>query len=190
MARKKNKKSDAEIKKLEKLEEEQIGELKKVRGEELKVEKELSQFEKEIRGLKKEIKPEVEEKISFKDFARGIVGSIFGMSIMGWHEGVREAALGMSSLNVVLIIFLTVLAGASVLYFSQYRRIKERWIVQQLLPKRFIIFYILALVVVFFVYTVFNIIQLGVTPPKDIIRLVLVIGFPATIGASTADIIR
>ncbi|HIJ98479.1 TPA: DUF2391 family protein [archaeon] len=183
-------KTEKELEEIKKLEQEQLKELKRVKGEEKHVETELGKFEKEIESLKKEIKPEVTEKFTYKDIARGIVGAIFGMSIMGWHEGVRNAAINMPSINVALIVLLTIIAGASVLYFSQYRRIKEKWIIHQLLPKRFLIFYILSLLIVFFIYTLFNIIQLGVTPSKEIIRLVLVIGLPAVIGASAADIIR
>ena len=179
-----------EIEELKKLEKEQLREIKKVRGGEEHVEKELEKFQKEITELKKEIKPEVSEKFTYRDIARGIVGAIFGMSVMGWHEGVRNAAISMPSFNVVLIVLLTIIAGASVLYFSQYKRIKEKWIIHQLLPKRFVIFYILSLGIVFLIYALFNTIQIGITPAKEIIKLVLVLGLPAMIGASTADIIR
>ncbi len=189
MARK-QKRSKGGINKIETLEEQQLAELKKVKTEEKHVEAELGKFEKELESIKKEVRPEAVEKFTYKDIARGIVGAIFGMSIMGWHEGVRDAALAMPSINLILIVLLTIVAGSSVLYFSQYRRIKEKWIINQLLPKRFLIFYILSLAIVFFIYAVFNIVQIGVTPPKDIIRLVLVMGLPAMIGAGTADIIR
>lgn len=186
-----NKKSSKKgIERLEKLEEQQLAELKKVKSEENAVEEELEKFEQEMRAIKKEIAPEVVEKFTTKDIARGIVGSIFGMSIMGWHEGVRNAALTMPAINVAIIVLLTIAAGAGVLYFSQYKRIKEIWVIHKLLPKRFIIFYLLSLGMVLLVFTVFNIIQPGVTPMKDIVRLVLVIGLPAMIGAGTADIMR
>lgn len=178
------------IEEVERLEREQIKELRKMRGEEERIETGMRQFEKEMRALKEEVKPEVVEKFTLKDVARGIVGAIFGMSIMGWHDGVRQAALKMPIANVILIIFLTIIAGAAVLYFSQYKRIKERWIIHKLLPKRFVIFYILSLAIVFLVYSLFSVIQIGVTPPKDMLRLVFVIGLPAMIGASTADVIR
>ncbi|HIJ98262.1 TPA: DUF2391 family protein, partial [archaeon] len=71
-----------------------------------------------------------------------------------------------------------------------YRKIKEKWIVQQLLPKRFVFLYALAIAVVFSVYVLFNIIQIGATPTEDIVKLVVVVSLPAVIGASTADIIR
>ena|SRR3989338_930996 len=188
MAKKgKNKKR---LEKLEKIEEQQLAELKKIRGEEKAVESELEKFEQEMQAIKKEIKPEIVEKFTTKDIARGIVGSIFGMSIMGWHEGVRNAALTMPAINVAIIVLLTIAAGSGVLYFSQYKRVKEIWVIHKLLPKRFIIFYLLSLGMVLLVFTVFNIIKPGIMPLKDIVRLVLVIGLPAMIGAGTADIIR
>ncbi len=186
----KKRKTEKELEEIKKLEKVQLKELKRVKVEEAHVESELGKFEKEIESLKKEIKPGAIEKFTYKDIARGIVGAIFGMSIMGWHEGVRNAAVTMPSLNVALIVLLTIIAGASVLYFSQYRRIKEKWIIHQLLPKRFLVFYALSLFIVFFIYVLFNIIKLGATPTNESIRLVLVIGLPAMIGASAADIIR
>ncbi len=168
----------------------EMRELRKIEAEEEHIEEELKGFEKEIEKLRTEIKPAAIEKFTKKDIARGIVGAIFGMSIMAWHEGVRKAAVEMSVFNLIAVVLLTVVAGTSVLYFSQYRKIKEKWIINQLLPRRFVFLYALAMVVVFSVYLLFNIIQIGVTPTENIAKLVLVISLPAMIGASTADIIR
>ena len=168
----------------------EMRELKKIEAEEENIELELKKFERDIEKLRTEIRPAAIEKFTTKDVARGIVGAIFGMSIMAWHEGVRNAAIEMSFANVIAIVLLTMVAGTSVLYFSQYRKIKEKWIVQQLLPKRFVFLYALAMGIVFSVYVLFNIIQIGTTPTEDIIKLILVVSLPAVIGASTADIIR
>ena len=168
----------------------EMRELKKIEAEEENIERELKKFERDIEKLRTEIRPGAIEKFTTKDVARGIVGAIFGMSIMAWHEGVRNAAIEMSFANVIAIVLLTMVAGTSVLYFSQYRKIKEKWIVQQLLPKRFVFLYALAIAVVFSVYVLFNIIQIGATPTEDIVKLVVVVSLPAVIGASTADIIR
>ena len=168
----------------------EMRELKKIEAEEENIELELKKFERDIEKLRTEIRPGAIEKFTTKDVARGIVGAIFGMSIMAWHEGVRNAAIEMSFANVIAIVLLNMVAGTSVLYFSQYRKIKEKWIVQQLLPKRFVFLYALAMGIVFSVYVLFNIIQIGTTPTEDIIKLILVVSLPAVIGASTADIIR
>ena len=96
----------------------------------------------------------------------------------------------MSIFNLAAVIVLTIIAGSSVLYFSQYRKIKEKWVIKQLLPRRFVFLYALSMVIVTGIYVLFNIIQIGVTPVEDIVKLVLVISLPAMIGASTADIIK
>lgn len=152
-------------------------------------ESELKEFEKEIQELKKELHTSVVEKFTFRDIARGIVGSILGMSVMAWHPQVQERALEMHWFNIFVIILVTILAGTSVLYFSQYRKIKEQRIIFNLLPKRFVIFYLLSMAVVFSVYTLFGVIKIGM-PFESVLKLVLVLTLPAMIGASTADIIR
>src|SRR3989338_8599191 len=112
-------------------------ELKKIEAEEENIELELKKFERDIEKLRTEIRPGAIEKFTTKDVARGIVGAIFGMSIMAWHEGVRNAAIEMSFANVIAIVLLNMVAGTSVLYFSQYRKIKEKWIVQPLFSNPF-----------------------------------------------------
>ena len=175
---------------IERLERKQLKELKIVEKEERNIEIELKKFEGEIEKLRDEIKPGAIEKFTIKDISRGIVGGMFGMSRMAWHEGVRTAAVGMSIFNLAAVIVLTIIAGSSVLYFSQYRKIKEKWVIKQLLPRRFVFLYALSMVIVTGIYVLFNIIQIGVTPVEDIVKLVLVISLPAMIGASTADIIK
>ena len=179
-----------QIEGVERLEKKGLKELKKVEREEAKIESELKKFEGEIEKMHGEIKGGVIEKFTTKDIARGIVGAIFGMSIMGWHERVINAGLNMPAINVFVIFLLTIVAGASVLYFSQYKRIKDTWIIKNLLPKRFVIFYGLCLLVVFVIYALFNIIEPGITPTIKILKLIVVVSLPAMIGASTADIVR
>ena len=138
-AAKKTKKKTETQKGLEKIEED-IETLEQLVRTERKEEKlEFGEFEKELAGLRKLSNPII-EKFTFKDFSRGFIGGIIGMSSIAWHEVVIEGARAMHPAFVFIITLFTLFAGASVLYFSQYRKIKEQKIIFKLLPKRFVVF--------------------------------------------------
>jgi uncharacterized membrane protein len=187
-AAKKTKKKTETQKGLEKIEED-IETLEQLVRTERKEEKlEFGEFEKELAGLRKLSNPII-EKFTFKDFSRGFIGGIIGMSSIAWHEVVIEGARAMHPAFVFIITLFTLFAGASVLYFSQYRKIKEQKIIFKLLPKRFVVFYFLSLLIVMTTYTFFGIVGPGHSFTESV-KLILVVALPTMIGASAADIIR
>ncbi len=187
-AAKKTKKKTETQKGLEKIEED-IETLEQLVRTERKEEKiEFGEFEKELAGLRKLSNPII-EKFTFKDFSRGFIGGIIGMSSLAWHEVVIEGARAMHPAFVFIITLFTLFAGASVLYFSQYRKIKEQKIIFKLLPKRFVVFYLLSLLIVTVTYTFFGIVGPGQSFTESV-KLILVVSLPTMIGASAADIIR
>jgi len=162
--------------------------IKKIQNIELDIEKELKEFEKDLKNIKKS-KPKVIEKYTTKDIARAVFGSSLGMSALILTEEVWQVGALLPVFNTLIIFIFSLIGSASVIYFSQYRKIKEKSLIVYLLPKRLFFIYTISFLMVFFALLVFRVNVLGITPTDVIIKRVVLISFPAVIAASAADII-
>src|SRR3989344_5852560 len=145
---------------------------------------ESKQLEEQEKDLKNEIGEHPLRKITQKDIAKGVIGALVGViSHFVFVEGVHLAeVLPFSRIGLMYIV--SFIIGAIFLYATGFRKVKQVRVLK-FLPIRVIVIYMVSLVIITLVLTLFQ----QFHSFEELFRQVGVLSLPAIIGASAADLI-
>ena len=176
-------KEEEELKRVGELELAEEGKVKRLEEKELT---ELEKIERLERELKKGVATHPLKRITYKDVARGIIGSFFGaVAHYTFIYGLKVAEL--ITFNRATILFaLSFIIGLIFLYVTGFRKIKEGKILI-FLPVRLIILYIISIMMSVFVLYIF-IPNFGASF-EEAYKQVASVSLIAVVGACTADLL-
>src|SRR3990167_6600396 len=173
-----NKKLDKLIKIESKQSEEQDEDSKEIEKLEKDQLKELEELEKD---LKNEIGEHPLRKITQKDIAKGVIGALVGViSHFVFVEGVHLAEI-LSLTRISFMYIVSFFIGAIFLYATGFRKVKQIRVLK-FLPLRVTVIYIVSLITISLVLTLFN----KYNTIEELYRQVGVLSLPAIVGASAA----
>ncbi len=131
------------------------------------------------------------ELFSFKDVARSFFGALFlGFAMLS--KLLVELAPNLKNNHVLLIIIFTIIILTMEIYFIGYARLtpaeKKTRYFGEFWTKRFVTFYVVAILVSVLLVWIYNINSL--LPAADNFKLIVSLSMPCAIGAATADLLR
>jgi len=145
---------------------------------------------KNLEKLEQEIKENVEmhplKNVTFRDVARGAIGALVGIIVHNTIIYGPEFGASLDYLRASILFPLSFAVGATLIYATGFRKIKDKTIFY-LLPIRAITIYIVAILVVILVFTLFNP-EFGYDFGLSY-KQVAAGSLSATVGAATADLI-
>jgi|TARA_Y100000294_G_scaffold26454_1_gene22430 uncharacterized membrane protein len=128
------------------------------------------------------------DRFAFKDIAQQIVGATILSSPFAVTEEVWNLARNLSVINIFALIIITILFDILLFYYTKYYRAEEKKFLE--LPKRIISLLIVTYAASAIVLSVFGVIGGQIQDPSWAMRLIVMVGLFANIGAGTADLIR
>src|SRR3989338_6214723 len=135
-------------------------------------------------NLIKEIGDHPIRKITQKDIAKGVIGAFVGViSHFVFVEGVHLAEI-LSLTRISFMYIVSFFIGAIFLYATGFRKVKQIRVLK-FLPLRVTVIYIVSLITISLVLTLFN----QYNTIEELYRQVGVLSLPAIVGASAADLI-
>jgi len=143
---------------------------------------------KELDELEKQIKQQVGKhpltRITIRDVFKGMIGAFVGViSHFAFTKG-TELAANISNVTAGSLYFISFIIGGILLYATGFRKVKQIKLFS-FLPLRIVVLYIVALLTVIAVLTLFD--QYGSI--NELYKQVAVVSLPAIIGAGAADLI-
>lgn len=128
------------------------------------------------------------EKFALDDLAQQVVGATILSAPFAVTEEVWNLAKDLDMLNIIALIFITILFDILLLYFTKYQKIENRkiWMFPIRITSLILVTYITSAVVL----SVFGVIGGRIQDPAWAMRLVVMVGLFANIGAGTADLIK
>jgi len=152
------------------------------------IKEDIGIIEKSISKGKKFMNKVIPDKFSYKDIAQQIVGATILAAPFAVTEEVWNLSKNLTSGHVIAIVLITILLDVLLFYYTKYQIIenKKLW----MFPKRIFSLIIITYVTSAVVLSVFGVIGGVVQETGWIIRLIVMVGLFANIGASTADLIR
>jgi len=127
------------------------------------------------------------DRFAFKDIAQQIVGATILSAPFAVTEEVWNLARNLDSINIMALIFLTILFDILLFNYTKFQKIENK---RLMLPLRIISLIIVTYVTSALVLTVFGVIGGQIQDPAWAMKLIVMVGLFANIGASTADLIR
>jgi len=128
-------------------------------------------------------------EFNFNDVAQQIVGAIILSSPLAVTEEVWTLSQELDTTRVFIIIGITLLFDILLIYFTAYRKEKERKIIN-LVPTRLFSMILISYTTAAVMLYVFGVIGTQVTDPDWVFRLIVFVGLFANVGAGTADLIK
>ena len=128
-------------------------------------------------------------EFNFNDVAQQIVGAIILSSPLAVTEEVWNLAKELDPARIMVIIGITLLFDILLIYYTAYRKEKEKKIIN-LIPARLLSMILISYLTATTILYVFGVIGIYITDLDWAIRLVIFVGLFANVGAGTADIIR
>ena len=128
------------------------------------------------------------DKFASKDIAQQIVGATILSSPFAVTEEVWNLARNLTTINIVALILITVLFDILLFHYTKYQKTEDRRFLE--LPKRIISLLIVTYAASAIVLSVFGVIGGQIQDPLWAMKLVVMVGLFANIGAGTADLIR
>jgi uncharacterized membrane protein len=158
---------------IERKEDEEIDELKKIESLE--------------QNIKEGMKDSPLKRITYRDVTKGIIGAFFG--IIGHFAFVEGTHLSedFSFLRSTLLLVTSFVIILIFLYFSGFRKVEDKFVFE-FLPVRAIVIFFSSIITVFFVLLIYDMIGAD-TSFMQIYNSVAAISILAVIGAGTADLI-
>jgi uncharacterized membrane protein len=126
-------------------------------------------------------------KFSSKDIAQQIVGATILSAPFTVTEEVWNLANNLSAFNIGALILLTILFDILLFNYTRYQSIEKK---KLMLPVRIISLIVVTYVTSAIVLSVFGIIGGQIQDPVWAMKLIVMVGLFANIGASTADLIK
>lgn len=138
--------------------------------------------------LQRELPP---EHFSFKDIVRSFFGATFIGVTFVFNKNLVELVPMLNSTRITLVILSTILLLSFEIYFIGYQRVSDKTERKffQFWFKRIITFYLVAIVVSLYLSFLYNVTGL-VGSIENIIRLVVAMSMPCSVGASIADLLK
>tara|TARA_Y100000310_G_scaffold339299_2_gene431583 strand:- start:1847 stop:2602 length:756 start_codon:yes stop_codon:yes gene_type:complete len=127
-------------------------------------------------------------EFAFKDIAQQIVGAAILSAPFSVTEEVWNLANNLDVVHIIALISLTLLFDILLFYYTKYQQIEEKSFF--LFPKRIISLLIVTYTTSAIVLTAFGVIGGQIQDPTWALKLIVMVGLFANIGASTADLIR
>jgi len=140
----------------------------------------LEQLEKKIAH---EIGPHPLKKITFKDFGKSVIGAFIGIVS---HYTVLEGVHFAETITVTQatgFYIVSFFIGLIMLYYTGFRQVRKKMFLF-FLPVRLVLIYLVTLLVIFVVLTIFGTVDHG-----HVYNQVAVVMMPAIVGACAADLI-
>lgn len=128
------------------------------------------------------------DKFAFKDIAQQIVGATILSSPFAVTEEVWNLARNLNAVNIVALVAITILFDILLFYYTKYQKTEDKGFFE--LPKRIISLLIVTYAASAIVLSVFGVIGGQIQDPFWAMKLVVMVGLFANIGAGTADLIR
>ncbi|PIN84856.1 MAG: hypothetical protein COV47_05150 [Candidatus Diapherotrites archaeon CG11_big_fil_rev_8_21_14_0_20_37_9] len=148
---------------------------------------EISRRQKSI--LKKVSDRMLPSEFNANDIAQQIVGAIILSSPLAVTEEVWRLAKELDPARTLTIIGVTLLFDVLLIYFTAYRKEKEKKIIN-LVPARLVSMLVISYSTAAIMLYIFGVIGYEVTTLAWAFNLIIFIGLFANVGAGTADIIR
>jgi len=130
----------------------------------------------------------IPDKFAFKDIAQQIVGATILSAPFAVTEEVWNLANNLNPINIIFIIIITVMFDILLFYYTKYQRTEDKKFLE--LPKRIISLIIVTYVTSAVVLTVFGVIGGQIQDGIWAMKLIVMVGLFANIGAGTADLIK
>ena len=128
------------------------------------------------------------DKFASKDIAQQIVGATILSSPFAVTEEVWNLARNLTTINIVALIAITVLFDILLFHYTKYQKAEDKRFLE--LPKRIISLLIVTYAASAIVLSVFGVIGGQIQDSLWAMKLVVMVGLFANIGAGTADLIR
>ena len=128
------------------------------------------------------------DKFAFKDIAQQIVGATILSAPFAVTEEVWNLARELNLTNIIFIISLTILFDILLFHYTKYQKFEEKKFLE--FPKRIISLIVVTYLTSAIVLSVFGVIGGQIQDPSWAMRLIVMVGLFANIGAGTADLIR
>jgi uncharacterized membrane protein len=128
------------------------------------------------------------DKFAFKDIAQQIVGATILSAPFAVTEEVWNLARELNLTNIIFIISLTILFDILLFHYTKYQKFEEKKFLE--FPKRIISLIVVTYLTSAIVLSVFGVIGGQIQDPSWAMRLIVMVGLFANIGAGTADLIK
>jgi len=148
--------------------------------------KDFGQLEK--KGLISKVKSQA-EKFEFDDLAQQIVGATILSAPFAVTEEVWTLAQGLQLWQVLSIVFITIIFDVLLFFYTKYQKIKQQK-VANLVPLRILSLIVVTYLISTIMLTIFGVLGGQVTSVGWAVKLVILVGLFANIGAGAADLIR
>jgi len=126
-------------------------------------------------------------RFTFKDIAQQIVGATILSAPFAVTEEVWNLANNLNVTHVIAIVFLTILFDVLLFNYTKYQSLEKK---KLMLPLRIISLIIVTYITSGIVLSVFGVIGGQIQDSVWAMKLIVMVGLFANIGASTADLIK
>ena len=141
-----------------------------------------------LTGKKLVSKAILPDKFALKDIAQQVVGAMILSAPFAVTEEVWSLAKNLNPINLVFIVLITVVFDILLFHYTKYRATEGKKIFD--FSKRIISIIIVTYLTSTIVLSVFGVIGGRIQDPAWAMRLVVMVGLFANIGAGTADLIK
>jgi uncharacterized membrane protein len=129
------------------------------------------------------------DKFAFKDIAQQIVGAAILSAPFAVTEEVWNLANNLDIGHIIALIIVTLTFDILLFYYTKYQKIEGRKFLKAF-PARILSIIIVTYTTSFLILTVLGVIGGQVVSPIWAVKLIVLVGLFANIGAGTADLIR
>ena len=131
----------------------------------------------------------IPKEFNANDIAQQIVGAIILSSPLAVTSEVWELARELDTARLLIIIGITLLFDVLLIYYTSYRKEKEKKIIN-LIPARLFSMIVISYLTATTILYVFGVIGIHITDTEWALKLIVFVGLFANIGAGTADILK
>lgn len=129
----------------------------------------------------------IPDKFAFKDIAQQVVGATILSAPFAVSEEVWNLANNLNAINIVALIFITILFDILLFNYTKYQNLENK---RLMLPIRITSLILVTYVTSGIVLSIFGVIGGQILDPTWAMKLIVMVGLFANIGAGTADLIR
>jgi uncharacterized membrane protein len=130
----------------------------------------------------------IPDRFASKDIAQQIVGATILSAPFSVTEEVWNLARDLNATHIIFIVLITVLFDVLLFYYTRYQKTEEKKFLE--FPKRIISIILVTYITSAVVLTVFGVIGGRIQDNLWAIKLIVMVGLFANIGAGTADLIK
>ena len=127
------------------------------------------------------------DKFAFKDIAQQVVGATILSAPFAVTEEVWNLARNLDLIHIIFLIFITILFDVLLFNYTKYQNLGDK---KLMLPLRITSLIFVTYVTSGIVLTVFGVIGGQIQDTSWAMKLIVMVGLFANIGAGTADLIK